>query len=229
MLGPEVGVASRVDQLNAYTDAITNSLDAAFNNVGNSKGPGNFAEVTSRSARVLHHARATDYLEVRYLAKIGKDFLLHALREVSVLLFLAQVLKRQHRNTFLRHNRLRLRRRSKKTERSERQNRGPQREASGYTCGEPWISARPTPNPDRRRDWPRNNGTAFEPAFKVLCQGSGRAVTGGGFPFQAAHTDCFQVAICQRSKRTQFRRWFFGGFLNHSERVFAEERRPTGE
>src|SRR5206468_1096724 len=70
---------------------------------------------------------------------------------------------------------------------------------------------------------------ACEPAFKVFGQVTSRAITRTWFALQTFCTNGFQIAVERWGKRAQFRRGFFGGLLDNSKRVLAQEWRPAGE
>ena len=90
-VGPKVAVRPRIDQLSVDTHPAASTLHAAFQHVCHAKRLGDLAQVSLCLNFVLHCRCATDYFQVRYLGQAGKDFVLHAIREVGVLSLSAQI------------------------------------------------------------------------------------------------------------------------------------------
>jgi hypothetical protein len=68
----------------------------------------------------------------------------------------------------------------------------------GGDCGQGGnggVAPRPFSCPFERCDWPRQNGFAGQPAFKVVREQFGGGVAAGRFLFQTLEADGFQVAI----------------------------------
>src|SRR5207247_5399077 len=65
--------------------------------------------------------------------------------------------------------------------------------------------------------------------FKVFGLIAGGAITRLWFALQRFCTNGFQIAVERWGERAQFRRRPFGGLLNDSKRVLAQEWRPAGE
>ena len=66
-------------------------------------------------------------------------------------------------------------------------------------------------------------------SVKIFGQIAGGAITRAGFALQTFRTDGFQIAVERWRERAQFRRRFFGGLLDDSKRVLAQEWRPAGQ
>src|SRR6266700_6525693 len=88
-LGPKMRVGARIDQLRVYPHTIGRALHAAFHHMRYPKLLADLAQVTCKSALILHHGSAADDFQVRDLCQVGEDFVLYAVGEVFVLLFLA--------------------------------------------------------------------------------------------------------------------------------------------
>ncbi len=101
IFGPNVLVAVCVDQLHAHSDAIADATDAAFQKCGYAQRFAYFAGVAHGIATIRHDRHARDDLQIADLCKIGEDIVLHAVGEVSVLLFIAKALKGQDGNRLL--------------------------------------------------------------------------------------------------------------------------------
>ena len=98
-----MGVCSSIDQLSADPNAVPRALDATFHHMGDTEFFGHLAQIAGNAAFVLHHGRATDHLEVCDLGKIGKNFILHAIGEISVLFAVAQVFEWKNGDTLFRN------------------------------------------------------------------------------------------------------------------------------
>jgi len=79
------------------------ALNASFQEMGYAKLLSDFPQVSWIATFIQHHRSAADHFQVGDLREIGKDFILNAVSEVSVLLIRAQALKRQHRDALLRN------------------------------------------------------------------------------------------------------------------------------
>ena len=90
-VSPKVAVCPRIDQLSVDAHPAASTLYAAFQHVCHAKRLGDLAQVSLCLNFVLHCRCATDYFQVRYLGQAGKDFVLHAIREVGVLSLSAQI------------------------------------------------------------------------------------------------------------------------------------------
>src|ERR1700752_1810593 len=62
----------------------------------------NLAQVAWDSALVLHDTRTADYFQVRNLCQVSQNLILDAICEKGVLLFVAEIIKGQDGDTFLR-------------------------------------------------------------------------------------------------------------------------------
>ena len=94
-LRPQVAVVVRVDQLQVDVHLLAGLLHAAFEHGRDTELLGDDLQVR-RMARVLRGRRARDHLEVADAGKPSQDLVLHAGREVGVVLVLAEVFERQH-------------------------------------------------------------------------------------------------------------------------------------
>ena len=93
---PKVAVRSRFDQLSADAHPAAGTLHAAFQHVRYAKRLGDLAQITLYTDFVLHCRRAANDFQVGYFRQASQDFVLHAICEVSVLFFAAQVFEGKH-------------------------------------------------------------------------------------------------------------------------------------
>src|SRR5712692_371015 len=56
------------------------------------------AQVALPASFILHDRSAADHFQVRDLCQVGQNFVLHAVGEIGVLLFIAQVVEWKHSN-----------------------------------------------------------------------------------------------------------------------------------
>src|SRR5437016_13978765 len=96
-----MNILSRVEQLRADAHAVARALHLAFDDVGNAKLVRDLAKITCSAALVLHHACPADDFQLGHLRQISENLILHTIREIGVLLLLAQILKRQHSDAFV--------------------------------------------------------------------------------------------------------------------------------
>ena len=89
-------VVVRINQLHAYSDAIASSPDAAFQKRRNAERFANFPGVAYAIAPIGHDRHARDHFQITNFREIRQDVVLYAVGEIGVLLFIAQILKRQH-------------------------------------------------------------------------------------------------------------------------------------
>ena len=99
---PELCAGLRVDEPGAHAHLAADPLDTAFEQVRYAEGSGDLAQVAWCVAAVLRHAGATDDLQVRDLGQIGENFILHAGREVRIVLALGAIVEGEHRDGFVR-------------------------------------------------------------------------------------------------------------------------------
>ena len=78
-----MSVSSGIDQLRADPDAISGALYVPFQNVSDTQGTGDLAQIARRGA-VLHHRTATGDLQVGDLCQVGENLVLHAIRKENV-------------------------------------------------------------------------------------------------------------------------------------------------
>ena len=81
-------VGARIDQLRVDAHAIAGALNASFHDMRDTELLADLAQIARDPAFVLHHARAADHFQIRDLGEVGQDFVLHAIGEERVLLFL---------------------------------------------------------------------------------------------------------------------------------------------
>ena len=96
-----MAVGARIHQLGVHAHAIAGALNASFHHIRHSELLGDLTQITRFSALVLHHRRAADYFQVRDLSQVGQDFILNAVREVSVFFRIAQILKWKNSDALL--------------------------------------------------------------------------------------------------------------------------------
>src|SRR5260370_9927442 len=89
-----------INQLCAHAYTVPCSLHAPFEYVRDTELACDLAKVACCRILVLHHARATDNLEVGDLSEVGKNFVLDTVGEEGIGLFLALVFERQHADGF---------------------------------------------------------------------------------------------------------------------------------
>src|SRR5215472_4166292 len=89
-----------VDQLDVHSDAIAGTTDTALENRRNTKSLSDVANIW-RVTTITHDRCARDHFQITNLRQVREDVVLHAIREVRVLLLIAQVFKWQHRNRLI--------------------------------------------------------------------------------------------------------------------------------
>ena len=94
IVGPDVLIGVGIDQLHVHAHPVSRSADASLKNIGNTKRLADFAKVR-RPASVLHHRCARNHPEIAYLRQVGKHVVLHAVGEIGVFFFIAQIFKWQ--------------------------------------------------------------------------------------------------------------------------------------
>ena len=99
-LRPDVRIGARVDQLRVQSHSIADALHVTLQKMRHAELLTDLARVPRVSTLIEARGSATDHLEVCDLCEIGKNFILHAGREVGVLFVVSQVLERQHRDAF---------------------------------------------------------------------------------------------------------------------------------
>ena len=109
MLGPDVRVGRRVDQLRGDPHARSEPLHASLENVADAERGANLAQVAAIAVLVLPDRLATDDLELGDAGKFGEEFVLHPAGKEGVVRLGAEVLERQHGNTLFRSRRCRRR------------------------------------------------------------------------------------------------------------------------
>src|SRR5215471_3267759 len=95
-------IGARVDQLGVNSKPVADSLDVAFQKMGNSQLLADLTRVSRISAFVKVPGRATDDLEVCDSREVGDYFILDTYCEKCVLLIVAKIVKRQHRDALFR-------------------------------------------------------------------------------------------------------------------------------
>src|SRR5262245_14691232 len=89
-------VVVRVDQLHAHSHTIANATNTAFQKRAHSERFADFAGVAYTVAAIGHDRHARDDFQIADLREIRQDVVLYAIGEISVFLFIAQILKRQN-------------------------------------------------------------------------------------------------------------------------------------
>ena len=97
IVGPNMFVVGGVDQLDVHAHSIAFAADTPFQNGGNAERLADFTHVR-RLPAIRHDRRARDHFQVADLGQVGENVVLDAVREISVLLFVAQIFKGQHSN-----------------------------------------------------------------------------------------------------------------------------------
>ena len=95
-----MGIGAGVDELGIDPDAIVDSLDTAFQDVGDAQLLPDLAQVAFPNSLVLHHAGAADHFEVRDFRQIGEDLILDAIGKEGGLLIRAQVFEGEDCDAF---------------------------------------------------------------------------------------------------------------------------------
>src|SRR5439155_19943563 len=80
---------------------IPRPADTAFHHVADTQLLCDLFEIARDAALILHDRSATDYFQVLDLGEIRQQLILDAVGKKSVLLFIAQIFQRQHRDRFL--------------------------------------------------------------------------------------------------------------------------------
>ena len=80
---------------------IADLPDTALHDVGDSERGGDLAQIARRFGSVTVDRRAADDFKIRRLGKRAQNVALHAISEEGVFFVLAQIFKREHRDTFL--------------------------------------------------------------------------------------------------------------------------------
>src|SRR4051812_18385979 len=88
-LGPEMSVVAGVNELRVYPDLIGDSLNAPFQNMGDTEQLPDLTQVARRRVLEFHDTGAADDLEIGYLRQIGQNFVLHSIGEKRVLFVVA--------------------------------------------------------------------------------------------------------------------------------------------
>ena len=95
-------VVAGVDQLRVYPHFPTRALDAAFEQMRYAELCPDLAQIACNSGFVLHHRSAADHFKVSNPGEVRENFILYPVCKKCVRFVFAQVLKRQHRDAFLR-------------------------------------------------------------------------------------------------------------------------------
>ena len=93
-------VRGRIDQLHVNANTIPGTAHAAFQNVGNTERLPDLAQIL-RLAAERHDRCARNYFQVADLRQVRQNIVLNSVGEVSVLLIVAQIFKRKHRDRFV--------------------------------------------------------------------------------------------------------------------------------
>ena len=101
---PDVRIRARIDQLDVDAHAISRAPHRAFQNVSHSEGQADLAQV-ARARFVLANRSPADDFQVGDLGQVREDIILDAIREILILLIVAQIFEWQHRDAFFRDTR----------------------------------------------------------------------------------------------------------------------------
>ncbi len=100
-LRPHVCVGARLDELCVDSEPIADSLNTAFQEMSNAK----LLAYLTRVARIFTFIKvrrsATDNFQVGNSCQVRQNFILHAGREVGILLVVAEILEWQHCDALL--------------------------------------------------------------------------------------------------------------------------------
>ena len=102
-LCPEMRVVPRIDQLRIHSDLVRNPLDAPFQNMSHPQRLANVPQISRCRRFVLRHTRSANHFQICDLGEIRENFVLNAVGKKRVLLIVAQIFKRKHRDAFLRN------------------------------------------------------------------------------------------------------------------------------
>src|SRR5262245_9794782 len=100
-------IGARLDQLGVNSKPVADSLDVSFQKMGDSQLLSDLARISRTSTFVEVPGSATDDLKVGDSREVGDYLILDASCEESVLLIIAEIIKRQHCNAFFRDRRRR--------------------------------------------------------------------------------------------------------------------------
>ena len=95
-----MGISAGIDELNIDAHFVASFLHAAFENGRDSELLRNCFKIF-RFALVSRGGSSRDHFQVGDARKLGQNFVLNAVGEISGTLVIAQILKRQHRDRFL--------------------------------------------------------------------------------------------------------------------------------
>ena len=94
-------VSQSIDQLNIDTNLVGNSLDAAFQNVGDAELLCDLRKIFRRALEMLRRG-ARNHFEIGDLGQPGEDFILHAFGEISIIGIATEIVEGQDRDRFRR-------------------------------------------------------------------------------------------------------------------------------
>jgi len=94
LLGPDVRVRARVNQLGVQTKMRAVSADAALQNMRYTQIISDLTEISF--ATVFHHAGSADHFQVGDLCQLCQKIVLHAIDECRAFLLVAQIFKWQN-------------------------------------------------------------------------------------------------------------------------------------
>ena len=95
-------VGTRINQLRVDAHAIASALNTSFQHICDAKLLPDLAHVVRHPAFVWHYTGAADHFQIGNFREVTENLVLHAIGEKGILLFFAQIAKRQHCNAFLR-------------------------------------------------------------------------------------------------------------------------------
>ena len=92
-----------IDQLHIDYHFVSFSTDASFQNVGDPEQLANFPQVVNGGIAKLHHRRTANHAQFADLRQAGQNIVLNAIGKKCVLFVVAEICKRQDRDTFFRY------------------------------------------------------------------------------------------------------------------------------
>ena len=99
-LRPKMGVGAGVDELSVNANVIGRALHASFQQVRDTELLSDLTKIARDATLIWRHRSTADDFQIRHLGKVGQDFILHAIGEVSVLFLITQIFEREHGDAF---------------------------------------------------------------------------------------------------------------------------------
>src|SRR5436190_22403972 len=187
LLGPDVCVSARVDQLRVHVKNRAGSADTAFQDMRYSQIISNLTEISF--AAIFHYARAADDFEIADLRQLGQNVVLHTIGERRLLFLVVQIFKRQNGDPSCRwlpdefcfpNNPASGRRKTN------------QRCHEECTC---WIAPDPFPPSRKNSGVSRLNRFVPEPTFEIFGQRQSGRITTLWIFLETLEANCAEIAI----------------------------------